>query len=376
MLFIQIGEYDLTGVSGPKTYKAPNVNLHQYHMAHYAGVVYFTDQKLLGVYRWGIRDRVAYRMVRTRLKVLGVVVYDADRTNGQSVCIMTCMLSVLVYYLACMFGVHCFIVWCVAGTTACSSNNGGCSYVCLPVPMGRQCVCMKENTTSCMPRIVASPTSATVKENSKVTLRCKLKPAREFGVPYSAAIWYLDGRAIAKMSGSDLINDVAILTVAQVNSSSAGVYTCIVSNYYGNVTSQPATLSLTSKRDFILLSDDDLIRAVDVSSTVTTTVDLFTITTAGNVSAVDTDVSAQTVFYTAGANGTIYRSNRNGSLFGQWRGVGAIGALTADWIGKHIYFTESDLKRISLVSMDFSYFYVVVKNVTLVDTLVVDPLSG
>ena len=54
-------------------------------MSHHAGVVFFSDQNLYGVFRWEIRSSKAYRMVRTRLQPLGVAVYDANRINGQSV---------------------------------------------------------------------------------------------------------------------------------------------------------------------------------------------------------------------------------------------------------------------------------------------------
>lgn len=270
-----------------------------------------------------------------------------------------------------------------SGTNACSFDNGGCSHLCLPVPSGRRCICLDDNATDCMPGIVESPNSVVAQQSSRVTFRCKLKPVDDIGVTYLSVMWLFNGTIMKTVYSADLVNDTTYLTLPSVNGSHAGNYMCNVTNKYGSVVSQSMMLTLTSRKlsnmrdQFILVSDSDVIRGIDLVSTPASTVDLFDIPVMGRVAAFDYDVSSQTIFWCQGTNGTMLRAGFSSKMDPVTLQLSGVHALAVDWIGQHVYYVQSNPGRISLSSMDSSYSLVVIQEgIPQVDTLVVDPLSG
>ena len=228
-----------------------------------------------------------------------------------------------------------------------------------------------------------SPKSVAAQEFSTVTFRCKLKPEKEIGVNYLTVTWLWNGMEVN--NSANWTNDMAYLKISRVNDTNAGNYTCNVTNKYGSILSQPATLTVIPRKppdaqdQFLVVSDNDVIRGIDLVSTPTSTVDLFTISGIDNVSSLAVDSSSQKIFWSQEMNGTltILQSNFKGMIEAFAPKLSGAQCLAVDWIGHHIYYVELVPGRISLTSMDSSFNLVVIpRDIVLVDTLVVDPISG
>jgi sugar lactone lactonase YvrE len=242
---------------------------------------------------------------------------------------------------------------------------------------------MENDVTSCMGSIVQSPKSVVAQEFSTVIFQCQLKPETEIGVRYLTVSWLWNGMEVNNSAGRK--NDMAYVIMPHVIASNVGNYTCKATNKYGSTVSEPATLTIIPRKSpdaqdqFLVVSDHDLIRGVDLVSTPASTVNLFTIPGTANISSLAFDTMSQKLLWSQVMNGTrtYVQSNFNGTVEAMTPKLNGAQCVAVDWIGRHIYFVELVPGRISLISMDASYKLVVIpKDIVEVDTLVVDPVSG
>ena len=129
-------------------------------------------------------------------------------------------------------------------TNLCSSNNGGCIHICLPVPHGRVCKCSTGRRRECLPVVALTPRSATVRTSKSLTLQCDVN-RKGFGG--NKVTWLHDDKVIASETLSDSIGLVSVnYTILNSVYSHSGSYVCRVVNDIGEVQSEVANVTVVS----------------------------------------------------------------------------------------------------------------------------------
>jgi low density lipoprotein receptor-related protein 5/6 len=121
------------------------------------------------------------------------------------------------------------------GTSSCSVNNGECKQLCLPVPSGRRCACMSNQSWDCLPKFVSHVTSVKAWEGTNTALPCLVTDAATSGLLLVQVDWFKDGLHIRNFTGDELASGNFPLAIGNVTLQDMGQYVCRVTNYYGSV---------------------------------------------------------------------------------------------------------------------------------------------
>ena len=196
--------------------------------------LYFTDDLLPGVYWLPPAGLNATIIAETVSKPTAIALYNSDSTyKGKNHEVLQASMI-------------CTLLWLhFLGTNQCSSNNGECLHICLPVPRGRVCKCSTDKLSECVPVVVLKPKSAFVVISKSLTLRCEVNGK---GFSDTRVAWLHDDNVIASETLSDDLRGVSVnYTIQAATYSHSGSYVCKIVNVIGEARSEVATVAVVDR---------------------------------------------------------------------------------------------------------------------------------